>query len=510
MSPNETVDLSASQIPESGTIALQRRRGAGEGEPHDDPAWAERHRVGLDVTYLFDAPGDPRPVTRDALERLIPEVLRVHGELLRGEGDVKDGDTPMLGWQSLPEQLSAEHLQRVRDAAARLTAQVDAFVSLGIGGSYLGIEATVRALSHLHLNGLSREERGGAPEIYFLGQNMDPDFFRDTLDALRGKRVGINVISKSGTTTETAIAFRILRRLLEATYGAGASQRIVVTTDASKGALRGLCQEKGYESFVVPDDIGGRFSVLSDVGLFGIAVAGIDIGAFAAGFRAMKQRTDGDDFWSNPALVHAAARTLAWRSGKKVEVVATNSAALYQVARWMEQLFPESEGHGGQGLWVSPSMYSEKLHANGQMVQQGERNLLETFLRLERPNSTVPIPTDPDNLDGLNFLPEAGRDLGFINSLTIDGPAYAHHSGGVPNMTVQVPARNAYCLGQLYFMMERSVALSGRLLGHNPFVQPGVVDYKHAIFALAGKPGHEERRQQMEQQMAARERLLVR
>jgi glucose-6-phosphate isomerase len=503
----KTLDLSS--MAKSGTLDKQRKRGAGQHAPYMTPDWVDRHAITVDVTHVFEAPGDPRPLRRQDLEALSPELLGVHRELKAGQGDVKDGDVVMLGWQSLPERLDEKHLDRIRAAAAALSERVDAYVSLGIGGSYLGIEATIQALSHLHWNALPREERGGAPEIYFLGQNMDPDFFRDTLDMLRGKRVGIHVISKSGTTTETAIAFRILRRLLERTHGDDASKLIMVTTDEKKGALRGLCESKGYESFVVPDDIGGRFSILSDVGLVGIAMAGIDISEFTAGFREMKRRTDTDALWENPALVHAGLRTLAWRHGKKVEVVATNSAALYQVARWMEQLFPESEGHGGKGLWVSPSMYSEKLHANGQMVQQGERNLLETFLRLERPNSEVKIPVDPDNLDGLNFLPEAGRDLGFINGLAIDGPAYAHFSGGVPNMTINVPARTAFCLGQLYFLMERSVAISGRLLGHNPFIQPGVVDYKNAIFALAGKPGHEERRATMEREMAARKRVII-
>lgn len=496
--------------PENQTIALQRERGAGRALPYASPGFVAENRVTLDVTNIFEAPTDPRPITRADLERLAPEVLAAHRELKAGQGDVKDGNVPMLGWQSLPERITAQDLERIRAAVADLRSRIDVYVSLGIGGSYLGIEATIGALTHAHFNRLTREERGGAPEIYFLGQNMDPDLFRDTLDVLRGKRVGINVISKSGTTTETAIAFRLLRGLLERSFGAAARDLILVTTDATKGALRRLCGEKGYTSFVVPDDIGGRFSVLSEVGLVGVAMAGIDIGELVAGAAEMKRRTDADDFWSNPALVHAAVRTAAWRHGKKIEVVATNSVALYQVARWMEQLFPESEGHKGQGLWVSPSLYSEKLHANGQMVQQGERNLLETFLCLEQPNSGVPIPPDPDDADGLNFLSSAGRDMAFINRLVVDGPAYAHFAGGVPNMTLHVPARTAFCLGQLYYLMERSVALSGRLLGHNPFVQPGVTAYKNAIFALAGKPGHEEERRRMEREMAARERIEVR
>ena len=499
-----------SSLPENGSLAAQRQRGADVPLPYTDPAWIERHRVSLDISRVLNAPGDPAAMTRAELDQLAPEVLAVHQQLKAGQGDVNDGEVPMLGWQDLPGRITAQHLQRVRAAAAALGQRVDAYVSLGIGGSYLGVEATIKALTHTHFNSLPRAERGGAPEIHFLGQNMDPDHFRDTLDLLRGKRVGLNVISKSGTTTETAIAFRVLRNLLEQVCDADQlKHQILVTTDGKKGALRGLADRLGLTSFVVPDDIGGRFSVLSDVGLVGVAMAGVDISEFVAGFAAMQQRTDGDDFWANPALVHAAVRTLAWRKGKKVEVVATNSTALYHVARFMEQLFPESEGHGGKGLWVSPSLYSEKLHANGQMVQQGERNLLETFLRLEQHSSTLPIPHDPDDLDGLNYLPAAGRDLAFINALVVDGPSYAHYRGGVPNMTLSVPARNAFCLGQLYYLLERSVAVSGTLLGHNPFIQPGVVDYKNAIFALAGKPGHEQRAEQMRAEMDQQDRLLI-
>jgi glucose-6-phosphate isomerase len=222
-----------------------------------------------------------------------------------------------------------------------------------------------------------------------------------------------------------------------------------------------------------------------------MAVAGINIYEFAAGFRHMKKLTDGDDFWSNPAMIHAAGRHLAYKKGKKVEVVATNSTAWYHVLRWMEQLFPESEGHHHYGLWVSPSLYSEKLHANGQMVQDGERNIVETFIRLAEPNHDIAIPPDVDDPDGLNYLSDKDRRLSFVNQLVIDGPAYAHFRGGVPNMTITVPRRNAFNLGQFYYLMERSVALSGYLAGHNPFIQPGVEAYKKAMFALAGKPGSE-------------------
>jgi len=495
--------------PENPTIHAQRERGAGRKLPYEDPGFIAENRVSLDLGYVFDAPGDPHPLTRAELEAMVPEALRVHADLKAGRGDVKDGAVPMLGWRDLPEQIPAAHLARIRGVVAELWQRIDAYVSIGIGGSYLGIEATVGALSHTHWNALPRAERGGAPELYFLGQNMDPDHFRDTLDALRGKRVGVNCISKSGTTTESAIAFRVLRRLLEDLEGAGARELILATTDARKGALRRLADQKGYTTFIVPDDIGGRFSVLSDVGLVGIAMAGIDLAELVAGAREMKRRCDEDEFWKNSALVHAAVRTLAWRKGKKVEVIATNSASLYQLGRFMEQLFPESEGHHGKGMWVSPSMYSEKLHANGQMVQEGERNILETFLRLGKHNAEIEVPKDAEDLDGLNFLPAAGRGMSFINGLVIDGPAYAHFEGGVPNLTIRVPARNAFCIGQLLYLLERSVAVSGTLLGHNPFIQPGVVAYKNAIFALAGKPGYEEERRKMEAKMKARAKVVV-
>lgn len=455
-------------------------------------AFVSDNRINIDISYIINPVNGETFISVDELEHLAPVVIEKHRQLKNGEGDCKDGGVPMLGWQSLPDEITTGHLDDITAVTKELAGKIDAFVSLGIGGSYLGIEATFKALAHTCFNQLSKEQRGRVPEIYFLGQNVDPDFFHDMLDMLKGKRVGLNVISKSGTTTETAIAFRILQNLLDNTVEKShLSELIIATTDRTKGALRTLADKKGYRSFIVPDNVGGRFSVLTDVGLVGLAMAGIDIYEFTAGFRNMKKRTDTDDFWTNPAMVHAAVRHLAYKKGKKIEVVATNSSALYQLTRWMEQLFPESEGHHGYGIWVSPSMYSEKLHANGQMVQDGERNIMETFLRLVESDHRMSIPSDPDNLDGLNYLSDANKDMNFINRLVIDGPAYAHFMGGVPNMIIDIPRRNAFNIGQFYYLMERSVALSGYLAGHNPFVQPGVEAYKKAMFALAEKPGSE-------------------
>ncbi|RLB80382.1 MAG: glucose-6-phosphate isomerase [Deltaproteobacteria bacterium] len=495
-------------IGDNATVLTQKARGEGRRNPFVSNSFKQANRLVLDLTYLFEAPG-PGAIHRKDFDTLIPKAMEAHELLKENKGDIYDKGIPMTGWQDMPVRITKEHLSRIVESAQELASKIDAYVSLGIGGSYLGIEATIRALTHQYFNQLSKEARGGVPEIYFLGQNMDPDYFRDTLDMLDGKKVGINVISKSGTTTETAIGFRIMRRLLEENWGDRARELILVTTDPEKGALRRLAEQKGYNMFAVPDDIGGRFSVLSDVGLVGLAVAGIDIEEFVEGFKDMRERCMNDDFWSNPCLVHAVARHLAYQKGKKIEVVATNSTALYGVARWMEQLFPESEGHEGHGMWVSPALYSEKLHANGQMVQDGERNILETFLFLREHDNRVGIPMDEEDLDGLNFLPQNNLDMNFVNRMVVEGPAYAHYKGGVPCIVIEVPRRNAYNIGQIYYMMERSVAISGYLLGHNPFIQPGVEAYKKAMFALIGKPGFEDFKKEMERERLKRPRIKL-
>lgn len=482
------------------TVEEQMRRGEKKKPPFDADLFRKKNTLSLDPSCMFNA-NENNPICLKDVEGLAPRVLDADRMLRMEEGDILDNGIPMTGWQNLPEEIVPGHLEEIRQATEELSRSIDAFVSIGIGGSYLGIEATFQALTHGYFNQLSREKRGGAPEIYFLGQNMDPDYFRDTLDMLEGKRVGINVISKSGTTTETAIAFRIMLELMEDTWGKDASRFIFATTDKTRGALRTLTEKKGYRSFIVPDNIGGRYSVLTDVGLVGLAMANIDIEEFTAGFRRMRELTMSDDLMANPALLHAAIRYAAWMKGKKIEVLAVNSRALYSVARWMEQLFPESEGHKGRGMWVSPTMYSEKLHSNGQMIQDGERNIMETFLLLNEHDNRIEIPAMEGDLDGLNFLSDRGIDMNFVNRKVMEGPAYAHYKGGVPNMTIEIPRRNAYNLGQFYYMMERSAAISGYLLGHNPFVQPGVEAYKKAMFALIGKPGYEAKAREMAEEI---------
>ena len=496
-------------VGENLTVKRQQDGGEGVRDPFESTAFKAENKLTLDVTNMFDAPGGPGSIRKSDVETLIPDVVSACQMLKNREGDIYDHDIPMTGWLDLPAKIDASYLKRITSVTEELAREVDAYVSLGIGGSYLGIEATFKALTHTYFNQLTREERGGAPQIYFLGQNMDPDFFRDTLDMLQGKRIAVNVISKSGTTTETAVAFRLIRRLMEQNWGNEADRMIMVTTDRHRGALKEMAAKRGYRTFVVPDDIGGRFSVLSDVGLVGLAMAHIDIEEFVAGFRNMRNIALGDNFWENPALVHAAMRHAARRAGKKIEVVATNAVPLYSVARWMEQLFPESEGHEGHGMWVSPSLYSEKLHANGQMVQEGERNIMETFLFLTSHDNQVRIPETDNNLDELDFLVEKEMDMNGVNRMMVEGTAYAHHQGGVPNMTVEIPSRNAFNLGQLYYMMETSVAISGYLLGHNPFIQPGVEAYKKAMFALIEKPGFEEHARTIKNQLEKRERTRI-
>lgn len=495
-------------INENETIKRQMTAGHQGIELFESEGFKSANRISLDLTYTFDTPGQD-PISYKDIEDLVPRVMKAHDMLKNNQGDIYDRDIPMTGWQDLPLEITREHLSDIKSITSDIAKEIDAFVSIGIGGSYLGIEATFRALTHQYFNCLSRDKRGGAPQIYFLGQNMDPDYFRDTLDMLEGKRVAINVISKSGTTTETAIAFRIIRNLMERNWGDKANRMILVTTDKTKGPLRKMALQEGYRSFTIPDNIGGRFSVLTDMGLVALAMVNIDIEELVAGFKNMRDIAMQDDFWKNPSLVHAAVRYAAWRAGKKIEVVPTNAVSLYSLARWMEQLFPESEGHQGHGLWVSPSVYSEKLHANGQMVQQGERNILETFLLLLEHDNRIWIPPVDDDPDGLNFLAETRLDMGAINRKVVEGPAYAHYQGGVPSMTVEIPRRNAFNMGQIYYMMERSVAISGYLFGHNPFIQPGVEAYKKAMFGLIGKPGFEEQARSMEDNIKAMNRVMI-
>lgn len=386
----------------------------------------------------------------------------------------------MLGWLDLPVRRD-EELARLRSSAARLREAIDVLIVVGIGGSYLGARAVLEALEP-SLYGQDH------PIVLFAGHHLEASAYARLLDAVEDQEVAVNVISKSGTTTEPALAFRLLREKLEAMYGARkAARRIVATTDASRGALRDLADQKGYESFVVPNDVGGRFSVMTPVGLFPLAVAGVDVDAFLDGAARERERCLAGPAATVPAARYAAARHDLYLQGVSTEVLASFHPSLHSVAEWWKQLFGESEGKIGRGLFPASVDYTTDLHSMGQFLQDGRRNLLETFLDVAEPLPGPVVPRDAADLDGLNYL--AGRNVSEINGLALQAVADAHREGGVPSMTVRLPRVDAPCIGSLLFFFEFAVAVSGRLLGVNPFDQPGVEAYKSNLFRLLGKPG---------------------
>lgn len=429
------------------------------------------------------------------MESLAPAVRTAHDLLHGGRGP----GNQFLGWLDLPRTYDREEFARVKAAAARIQSDSDALVVIGIGGSYLGARATVEALGHSFHNLLPRERRG-APEIYFAGRDLSPTHLSNLLDVLEGKRVSVNVISKSGTTTEPALAFRVLRSWLEQRHGRdGARRRIYATTDRARGALRGLAESEGYESFVVPDDVGGRFSVLTAVGLLPIAASGIDIDELMAGAADGVEAFGAADLAANPAYRYAAARQALHRKGKAVEILVAYEPALRSTAEWWKQLFGESEGKDGKGLLPAAVEFTTDLHSMGQYIQDGLRILFETVLRVERPVADMEIAVEPGDGDGLNFL--AGRQMGDVNRKAFEGTLLAHTDGGVPNLVVSLPELTPYHYGQMLYFFEKACAISGYMLGVNPFDQPGVEAYKQNMFALLGKAGFEERRAALERRL---------
>ena len=399
-----------------------------------------------------------------------------------------------LGWVSLPSSVTETELRRVKDAAEKLRAVADVVVVVGIGGSYLGARAVLEALGNPFA--CLRRERSG-PDVVFAGQNISEDYLYDLLEALQGRSVGVIVISKSGTTTEPAIAFRILRGELERRYGkAGARERIVAVTDRSRGALKGLADREGYATFVIPDDVGGRYSVLTPVGLLPLAAAGVDIGALVAGAREMEAATAaGVPFGRNPAEQYAAARNVLYGAGYRVEILGSYEPSLHYVGEWWKQLFGESEGKDGQGVFPASVEFTTDLHSMGQYIQEGARNLFETVVRFTVPQSSCLLDPVPGDHSGLDFL--RGKDLRFVNEQARRGTVLAHVAGGVPNLLLTVQERTPYWAGQLVYFFEYACGLSGYLLGVNPFNQPGVEAYKTNMFALLGKPGFAARREDL-------------
>ena len=433
----------------------------------------------LDFTKAFGPAADER------LEAIRPEAEKSLRTLYEGTGAGND----FLGWLHLPSSITDAQLTDIEQTAERLRA-CQAVVVIGIGGSYLGARAVIEALTD-SFDALRTGADRTHPVILYAGNQIGEDYLSELCDLLRGRDFGIINISKSGTTTEPAIAFRILRSLLEENVGAAAAkERIVAVTDRARGALRTLADREGYKTYVIPDDVGGRYSVLTPVGLLPIAVAGIDIRALVRGAVEMERAVGPDvPFASNPALRYAAARQTLYRSGKKIEILANFHPKLHYVGEWWKQLYGESEGKDHRGLFPAAVDLTTDLHSMGQWIQQGERTIFETVVSIDTPERTLSVPTDADNLDGLNYL--AGRRVDEINKMAELGTRLAHASGGVPNIRVSIPRLTADHLGGLLYFFEAACGISGYLSGVNPFDQPGVEAYKRNMFALLDKPGFE-------------------
>ncbi|MBE5098459.1 glucose-6-phosphate isomerase [Priestia aryabhattai] len=390
-----------------------------------------------------------------------------------------------LGWVDLPLNYDKAEFTRIKQAAKRIREHSDALIVIGIGGSYLGAKSAIEALSHSFHNQIA-----GNTQVYFAGQNISSTYITHLFELLEGKDISVNVISKSGTTTEPALAFRLFRDYMEKKYGKeGARERIFATTDQEKGALKKLANEEGYETFVIPDDVGGRYSVLTAVGLLPIAAAGIDIDQMMEGALAAAQKYNNADISTNESYQYAAVRNILNRKGKDIELLVNYEPSLHYVSEWWKQLFGESEGKDQKGLFPASVDFSTDLHSMGQYVQEGRRNLIETVMQIKKPQIEVTIQEDPENIDGLNFL--AGKTMDEVNKNAFQGTLLAHVDGEVPNLIIELDELNEYTYGEMVYFFEKACAMSGHLLGVNPFDQPGVEAYKKNMFALLGKPGFE-------------------
>ncbi len=421
-----------------------------------------------------------------------PHVTAAHELLESGKGPGND----FLGWVDLPVNYDKEEFTRIEAAAARIRQDTDIFIAIGIGGSYLGARAAIEFLKSPHYNAKKKD----TPDVYFAGNTISSTALAELLELCEGRRVSINVISKSGTTTEPAIAFRVFREYLEKTVGPEeAKKRIYVTTDKAKGTLKGLADREGYETFVVPDDVGGRFSVLTAVGLLPIAVAGCDIAALMQGAARAREELRDPDIEKNACYKYAAARNILFRKGRAVEMMVSYEPCYTMMNEWWKQLYGESEGKDGKGLFPASAVFSTDLHSLGQFVQDGSNILFETVVLLEKAQKELTIGHDPENVDGLNFL--TGRTMADINRKAFEGTVLAHSDGGTPSLVLHVPAVCEEELGYLIYFFEKACAVSGYMLGVNPFDQPGVESYKRNMFALLGKPGYADERASLEKRL---------
>ncbi|MBE6971140.1 MAG: glucose-6-phosphate isomerase [Ruminococcaceae bacterium] len=422
-------------------------------------------------------------------ETELAQRLRIAHDHLQNRDGVGNDYT---GWVRLPADYDKDEFARIKAAAQKIQSDSEALVVIGIGGSYLGARGVIECLCSANYN----LKKKNTPNIYFTGNGLSSDQMSEVVELLDGRDFSVNVISKSGTTTEPAVAFRFFRKLLEDKYGKeGAAKRIYATTDRARGALKTLADQAGYETFVVPDDVGGRYSVLTAVGLLPIAVAGVDIDALMSGAAAMMDTCANPDMATNPAWQYGCGRYELYRTGKKIEVLAAYEPNFRFMCEWWKQLYGESEGKENKGLFPASVEFTADLHSMGQYIQQGERHLFETVVRMGPSATTNIVPFDEVNGDGLNFL--AGKDMDFIKLQAMDGTLLAHVEGGVPNIIVNMERCDAYALGELIYFFEYSCGLSGYLLEVNPFDQPGVEAYKKNMFALLGKPGYEELRQEL-------------
>ena len=424
------------------------------------------------------------------LDAVRAQISAAHNTLVSKSGLGND----FLGWVDLPADYDKEEFERIKAAAKKIQEKADILIVIGIGGSYLGARAAIELLRSPYYNNLKKD----TPDIYFVGNNISPTYLNEILSICQGKDLCVNVISKSGTTTEPALAFRIFKKLMEDKYGKEeAKTRIFATTDKAKGTLKELSDAEGYETFVIADDIGGRYSVLTAVGLLPIAVAGCDIDKIMQGAQAAREAYSKDDM--NDCYKYVALRNILYRKGKSVEMLVSYDPAFSMMAEWFKQLFGESEGKDNKGIYPSSATFSTDLHSLGQFIQDGSRIMFETVVDIKNPKQDLFLEDDKDNLDGLNFL--TGQNMSVVNRKAMEGTILAHTEGGVPNLVIEVERLDEHNFGELVYFFERACAISGYMLGVNPFNQPGVESYKKNMFALLGKPGYESRKAELEQKL---------
>ena len=427
-------------------------------------------------------------VTEKNIMKYAEEVEKIHDELHKKANDPKE----FLGWMELPTNYDKKEFEKIKKSAKKIQDNSDVLVVIGIGGSYLGARAVIEALTHTFYAYLPKEQRK-TPQILYVGNNLNPNYINDIIDLIGNRDFSINVISKSGTTTEPAIAFRIFREILENKDALKEAQkRIFVTTDKKKGALKQLADTEKYTTFVIPDNIGGRYSVLTAVGLLPIAVAGIDITKLMNGARFAQEKYVDKSLKYNDCYKYAVIRNLLYKNSKNIEILVSYEPKLHYMIEWWKQLFAESEGKDGKGIFPTGAEFTTDLHSIGQYIQEGRRNLFETVINIEKSKNDIEIKEDADNLDGLNYI--AGKKLDYVNKKAMEGTISAHVDGGVPNIVINMSELNEETLGHLIYFFELAVAMSGNLIGVNPFNQPGVEKYKTNMFKLLKKPGYEDKK----------------